>query len=234
MTTVGKTLMEPRVQFLVRHVAAAAAMWVLVGLYLNAFGGLEFHRRDWNRAFANASVVLYAVTLAIGPLARLWRPAAHGLAWRREVGVWATLAAAVHVVIYWEGTYGWSGWRLFFYQGSEAGGAEETLIGGGAFHLANVVGLVALAYAIVLSVTSNDASQRLLKSGWSWLMQRATTMWLLVLLHAWAFAYFIGGMGIVRIGTLWASFFLVLSLQTAAFAKTVWLQRRKPIFERQG
>lgn len=219
-----------RRKFLLRHVASAAAMWLLVILYLNAFGGdfgYDYHR--WNRSFANASVVLYAVTLAIGPLARLWLPASQALAWRRETGIWATIATAVHVGIFWEGVYGWDGWRGFFYRGE-----ADTLLGGTATNVANVVGLVALVYALVLTVTSNDASQRWLKSGWSWLQKRSTTMWFLVLLHTWLFAYYISGLGppfgnmkTLKIDTLWICFWAVLLLQTAAFTKTVWFRRRK-------
>lgn len=226
MNALVASLRAPKARFLWRHLVVAGVMWSLVALYLHAFGGLEFHRRDWNRAFANVSLILYAATLTIGPLARLWRPAGRGLAWRRETGIWATIAAVVHVVIYWEGTYGWSGWRFLFYPGRGTGTVADTLMGGAAFHVANAIGLVALIYALVLMVTSNDASQRLLKGGWSWLMQRATTMWLLVLLHTWLFAYYVQGMGMLRLTTMWICFFLVLILQTLAFLRSVWLQRR--------
>lgn len=215
-----------RSKHLFRHIAVSAAMWLLVVLYLIALGGdFGYDRHRWNRSFANASVILYAVTLAIGPLSRLWRPSSQALAWRRETGIWATIAATVHVGIFWEGTYGWEGWRSFFY------GSKDTLIGGNTLNVANVVGLVALVYALVLTVTSNNASQRWMKSGWSWLQKRSTTMWLLVLLHTWFFAYYINfgppfGREL-KIDTLWVSFWSVLLLQTAAFIKTVWFQRRK-------
>jgi len=220
--------------FLLRHVASAAAMWLLVAKYLNARGGFEYNVHTWNRAFADASVVLYAVTLAIGPLGRLWRPASHALAWRRETGIWGTLAAVVHIGLFWEKHYGWDGWRHFFYPVAHRSGViADALMGDRssglfptALNLANVVGLVALAYALVLTVTSNDASQRWLKSGWSWLQERATTMQLLVLLHAWLFAYYITVENTLAIGTLWASLWAVLSLQTAAFVKSVWFRQR--------
>lgn len=218
--------------FLVRHVAVAAAMLLLVVLYLNALGGFAYNQHTWNRSFANVSVVLYAVTLGIGPLARLWRPAGPALAWRRETSIWGTIAAVMHVGIFWEGSLGWGGWRRFFYP-RLGDGTAETLMGDRAsdvlptvFNVANVVGLVAIAYALVLAVTSNDACQRWLKSGWSWLQKRATTMWLLVLVHVWIFAYYIEGPSGPRGGTLWASFWVVLLLQTAAFTKTVWARRR--------
>jgi len=226
--------MRRRWAFLARHVVSAAAMWLIVVQYLNARGGFEYNVHSWNRAFADASLVLYAVTLAIGPLARLWRPASRAMAWRRETGIWATIAAAVHIGLFWEKHYGWSGWRQFFYPVAHGSGAiADTLMGnrpGGlvptALNLANVVGLVALAYALVLTLTSNDASQRWLKRGWSWLQERATTMQFLVLLHTWLFAYYITPESGLVIGTLWICFWTVLLLQTAAFVKTVWFRQR--------
>jgi sulfoxide reductase heme-binding subunit YedZ len=216
-----------------RHVASAAAMLLLVVLYLAARGGLAYDPHNWNQSFADASVVLFAVTLAIGPLARLWHGARYALAWRRETGVWATVAAVMHVGIYLEGSIGWQNWRVFFYP-EGAGGVATSLAGDRAlglvptaFNVANVVGLVALAYALALAITSNDISQRWLKSGWSWLQERSTTMWLLVLVHLWIFAYYVMPAAL-PVGTLWASFWLVLLLQTAAFAKTVWMRHRLP------
>jgi methionine sulfoxide reductase heme-binding subunit len=214
-----------------RHVVTAAAMFLLVVLYLNAKGGFAYNQHSWNQAFADTSVVLFAATLAIGPLGRLWRPASRASPWRRETGIWGTFAALMHVGIYWEAAVGWSRWRLFFYPEGQ-GGIADTLAGDRAkglvptaFHVANAIGVVALAYALVLAVTSNDACQRWLKAGWSWLQDRATTMWLVALLHVWVFAYFVGAGLILPVGTLWASFWMVLLLQTAAFGKTVWLRR---------
>ena len=216
--------------FLVRHLASAGAMLVLVVLYLNARGGFEYNGHDWNRSFGDASVVLFAATLAIGPLARLWRPASQALEWRRETGIWATIAAAIHIGIFWEWSLGWGSWRRFFYpaNGQVASALMEDRANGfvaSAFQVANVVGLVALVYAIVLAVTSNDASQRWLRGGWSWIMKRATTMQVLILLHTWLFAYYLTREQALPAGTLWASLLAVLLLQTAAFAKTVWLRR---------
>ena len=213
----------------VRHLATAATMLVLTVLYLLARGGLDYNGHNWNRSFADASVLLYAATMAIGPLARLWRPASHALAWRRETGIWATIAAAIHVGIFWEWSLNWD-WRPFFYPGLHDT-TSDSLMGdpasgvvASAFNLANVVGLVALAYAVVLATTSNDASQRLFKRGWTWIMQRATTMWLLVLLHTWLFAYYITREQALPVGTVWVGFWAVLLLQTLAFTKTVWLR----------
>lgn len=213
--------------FMVRHVASAAAMLVLVVFYLLVRGGLGYNGHSWNQSFADASVILYAVTLGIGPLARLWHPAGKALEWRRETSIWATIAAALHVGIFWEWSLGWD-WRPFFYPGAgPLGGDRAAGLAPTAFHVANVIGLIALAYALVLAVTSNDASQHLLRSGWTWLQKRATTMWLLVLFHTWVFAYYVASGTVELFVTLWASFWIVLLLQSAAFIRTVW-RRRSP------
>lgn len=216
-------------EFAARHLVVAAATLGLTVLYLLARGSLAYNGHNWNRSFADASVVLLAVTLAIGPLAKLWRPAAHALEWRRETGIWGAIAAAIHVGIFWEWSLAWD-WRRFFYPGLH-GDSATTLMGSdalapSAFNLANVVGLIALVYAVVLALTSNDLSQRVLKGGWTWLMKRATTMQLLVLLHTWLFAYYVTREQALPVGTLWASFLFVLVLQSLAFAKTVWIRPR--------
>lgn len=229
--------MRGRWEFLLRHGGSAAVLLLLVVLYLNAMGGLAYNGHTWNRAFANASVLLFAVTLAIGPLARLWRPAAHAMAWRRETGIWATIGAVMHVGVFWEWSLDWD-WRPFFYPGMH-GEVAETLLGDRSadlvptvFDFANVVGLAALAYALVLTVISNEAFQQWLGRGWSWLQNRATTMWLLLLLHAWSFAYYIEGPATLRSGTLWASFWFVLLLQTSAFIKIIWGRQRSVVHAR--
>jgi methionine sulfoxide reductase heme-binding subunit len=227
--------------FLLRHTVCATAMWLLVLLYLASRGTADYNKHDWNRSFADASVILFAVTLGIGPLVRLWRMASPALAWRRETGIWAFIAAAAHVAIFWKASYDWSGWRNFFYPGADGHNTTESLTGDAAtgaaptaFGPANVVGLVAIAYALVLTLTSNDASQRWLKSGWSWLMKHATTMQLLVLLHTWLFAYYLLHESLLAVGTLWAAFWSVLLLQSLAFTKTVWFRRRPPAVAETG
>ena len=210
--------------FLVRHLVSAAGMLLLVMAYLAARGGFGYNGHTWNQSFGDTSVILYAVTLGIGPLARLWRPASKALAWRRETSIWATIAAAIHVLVFWEWSLGWD-WRPFFLP------EQQTSALGTAFHVANIVGLVALVYAMLLAFTSNDISQRWLRSGWSWLQKRATTMWLLVLLHTWIFGYYVT-FSVPLATTLWVSFWTVLVLQTAGFVKTVRRRRQgSPIGE---
>jgi sulfoxide reductase heme-binding subunit YedZ len=59
------------------------------------------------------------------------------------------------------------------------------------FALANLLGIVALAYALVQLATSNDASIRLLGgSAWKWVQQGAYVLYALVALHTAYFLFF--------------------------------------------
>ena len=55
---------------------------------------------------------------------------------------------------------------------------------------ANWVGLVALAYALVLAATSNDFSQRLLRRGWKFLQRQTYTLFVLTVGHTVGFILF--------------------------------------------
>ncbi len=206
--------------FALRHAVCAAAMWALFGIFWAVReGGEGVHR--WNRAFADASLLLYAVTLALGPMARIWRPARRALVWRRETGLWATYAAIVHVAFYLDWVYRWD-WRYFFYafHRTDGGFVLTGELSRRSVEIANWLGLFALAYALLLALTSNDLSQRILGRGWRWLQARATTMWVLVLVHTWLFAYLVYAGNRVVAPLVWVCFGAVLLLQCAAFFVT--------------
>ncbi len=58
------------------------------------------------------------------------------------------------------------------------------------FGLANVIGIVALVYGMVLALVSNDWSQRKLGgSAWKFLQQGAYVLWMLILVHTAYFLY---------------------------------------------
>jgi sulfoxide reductase heme-binding subunit YedZ len=141
-----------------------------------------------NRALADASLVLLAVTLAIGPLTRIWAPAAWLLPWRRETGIWTVVYGVAHTIVILDGWVEWDLVRLFgFLRHPQADEYVMVLHG---FGLGNVLGLIALAYGIVLAATSNDRAQRFLGGrAWKFLQQGAYTLWLLVVAHTGYFLY---------------------------------------------
>ncbi len=171
---------------LLRHLVVVGLAAALV----YAFGAIHgqwspMHR--WNRAFADASLALLVVTMSIGPLSRLWPALLRTVAYRRETGIYATLLAAVHTVIILGGWVEWDFARLFGYEIIPQTG-EYVMFQQG-FGLANVIGIAALAYALMLMLTSNDRSIRMLGSSvWKFLQNGATVLWGLALLHT---AYFL-------------------------------------------
>jgi len=171
---------------LLRHVVVVGLAGALVYAFAVVHGQWSpMHR--WNRAFADASLGLLVITMSIGPLSRLWPALLRVVAYRRETGIYATLLAAVHTIIILEGWVEWDFARLFGYEMNPQTG-EYVMFQHG-FGLANLTGIAALAYALVLMSTSNDRSIRMLGSSvWKFLQNAATVLWGLALLHT---AYFL-------------------------------------------
>jgi methionine sulfoxide reductase heme-binding subunit len=170
-----------------RHLAGLALAAALVYL----FGALRpewspMHR--WNRAFGDASLILVALVMCLGPLSRLWRKATMFLPWRRELGIWAFLAGLIHggfILIGWVNLE----WQRLFGLEFHPQFNEYVMFDKG-FGFANVIGILALIYGLVLSVTSNDLSQRWLgMSVWKFLQQGAYILWALILYHTAYFLY---------------------------------------------
>ncbi len=88
------------------------------------------------------------------PLARLWPPAVRALPWRRELGIWFVVTAIVHAVLILDG---WVVWDMGRRLGSEfipQLGRIARL--GPGFGLANLLGLLAVAWALILGAASWD------------------------------------------------------------------------------
>lgn len=169
-----------------RHLGAL----VLATLVVVAFGMLRpewspMHR--WNRAFGDASLVLIAAVMALGPLSRVWRPAAATLAWRRELGVWGFLAAVIHGGFI---LFGWVDleWQRLFGLELHPALLEYVMFDKG-FALGNSIGILALIYGLGLALTSNDLSQRWFGMAiWKYFQQGAYILWALIVAHT---AYFL-------------------------------------------
>ena len=168
-----------------RHLLALA---LAAGLVL-AFAAVHaqwspMHR--WNRAFGDASLVLVALAMALGPLARLLRPASALMPLRRETGIYACLLALVHGVIILVGWVQFDLMRLFGFE-FHPGLGRYVMVQPG-FGLANAIGILALLIAAVLALTSNDLSMRRLgSSAWKVIQMGVLPLWWLVVAHT---AYF--------------------------------------------
>jgi methionine sulfoxide reductase heme-binding subunit len=212
------------------------AVLILAGLGTYAFlesraEWSDMHR--WNRAIGDMSLVLVAMSMAIGPLARLSARFRTAIPWRRELGIYGVLLAVVHTVIILVGWVEWDLMRLFGYEFHPQARVYVMLRHG--FGLANAIGILALVYGIVLALASNDRSQRFLSGPvWKFLQQSAYVLWMLIVIHTAYFLYLhfqdfhrnlpepnwaqIPFAGLVALITL---------LQLAAFLKT-WRSKRGP------
>lgn len=171
----------------VRHVAVAALTAALVALFWATRPSWAAEMRLW-KAVGDAAFVLLLVTLSLGPLARISRPVTRLLPWRRQCGIWFALGATVHGFLV---IHGWARWSLRRFLGYEIVpqlGREVRLEPG--FGLANLVGLTALVFALVLAATSSDrALRRLGAPAWKWLHHSALFVFYLSLLHAGYFLF---------------------------------------------
>ncbi len=167
----------------------------IVVVFLGAFGAWLFlesraewsamHR--WNRAVGDVSLIFVAAAMALGPLSRLSRRFVTILPYRRELGIYAIVLAAVHTTII---LFGWVNldlMRLFGFEFHPE--LQRYVMVQHGFALANAVGIFALLYGVVLAATSNDASMRWMGSGvWKYVQQGTYVLWWLSVAHT---AYFL-------------------------------------------
>ena len=160
-----------------------------LGTYLfvkSRIGWSEMHL--WNRAVGDMGLVLIASSIVLGPLARLWKMFRITLPWRRECGIYGVLLAIIHTVIILDSWIKWDLAQIFGYMLHPQTAQYVMLLHG--FGLANVIGIVALMYGMVLAASSNDWSQQKLSgSVWKYLQQGVYVLWMLVVVHTGYFLY---------------------------------------------
>ena len=184
---IGTMLRELTRRGWLRHVGGLAVAALIVWAFLELRAQWSpMHK--WNRAFGDASMLLVAMTMAIGPLARLWPGFALFLPWRREFGIWAIVAGGVHTVIILDGWVEWDLARLVGYVFHPL--LNQYVMVEKGFGLGNLIGIAALLYGLVLAATSNDLSQRVLgMTVWKFIQQGAYVLWALVVVHTGYFLY---------------------------------------------
>lgn len=165
------TARQRRARPVVRHVTIAAVAAALVGVFWATRPTWDGEMRLW-KAVGDAAFVLLLLALSLGPAARLARSVTRLLPWRRQLGIWFAVVAALHGVLV---VHGWARWSLRRFLGYEVVpqlGREVRLEPG--FGLANLIGLTALSFALVLAATSSDrALRRLGAPAWKWLHHSA-------------------------------------------------------------
>ena len=184
--TITRSAPSESLPALARHATVALITVVAVVVFVVTRAGWD-PMHAWNRAFADVSLLLLVVTLAAGPLARLWSGVAWLVRWRRELGIWSVVAATGHVAIVMTGWVEWEAFRLFY---SLNPFKRDWALDQG-FALSNLLGIIALIYGLVLAATSNDASIRLLGgSAWKFVQQSVYVLYMLVALHTAYFLFF--------------------------------------------
>lgn len=172
---------------LLRHLLLAVVSAALLGLAWQAHSAWSPDMRLW-KAFGTVTFALLWFAVAIGPLARLWRPLTRLVSWRREAGIWFVVVAAVHGYLVWDGWARWDLWRLLGYEYVPE--LDQYLRFEPGFGLANVMGLVALALGLVLAATSFDKAVSFLGiSSWKWLHSLVYVIFAVVALHVLYFAF---------------------------------------------
>jgi methionine sulfoxide reductase heme-binding subunit len=208
---------------------------LLVYLFATVHGQWSpMHR--WNKATADASLALLTLTMAIGPGARIWSRLRWLIPHRREFGIYTLILALVHTAIILDGWVEWELERLFglaFHPGL----GRYVMVQHG-FGLANVIGIWALAYGLILTLSSNDKSMRILSAPvWKFLQRSAYVLWALVVMHT-GYFLFIHFLDFHRPlpepnALRWPFVVLVafvVMLRSAAFIQT-WRQRRNATAE---
>lgn len=184
------TRLRPTIDFqrssLQRHITALllAGGLVAVFAYIHAHWS-PMHR--WNRTFGDVSLVLVALSVAIGPLSRLYRRFSRLIPFRRELGIYACVLAIVHTVIILLGWVELDLMRLFGFEWHPQLGRYVMFQLG--FALGNAIGIAALLLVMLLAATSSDfAIRKLGTSGWKFLQMGVHGLWWLTVAHV---AYFL-------------------------------------------
>ncbi len=170
-----------------RHLVVVLLLLAGTGLFLYSRAEWSAMHR-WNRAIGDMSLVLVAVAMALGPMARLWRKTVRFLPFRRELGIYAVLLALVHATII---LIGWVELDLMRLVGFEFHpGLQRYVMLQHGFALANLIGILALLYGAILALTSNDRSLRLLGATvWQFIQRGAYVLWWLSVAHTGYFLF---------------------------------------------
>jgi methionine sulfoxide reductase heme-binding subunit len=178
---------KSRTQLFLRHllVAGLATLVVYAGWLVHSEWDSDM--RLW-KAFGAGGFFLIWFVAIIGPASRLWPPLTRIITWRREFGVWFTLVALVHGYLILDGWAQWDVRELLGYQFVPE--LEMYLRFEPGFGLGNLMGLLALLFAVILAATSFDRAVSFLGiSSWKWLHSFTYVIFYIVALHSTYFAF---------------------------------------------
>jgi methionine sulfoxide reductase heme-binding subunit len=170
-----------------RHLVVGSIAVAVVSLGWQVHSEWDPDMRLW-KAFGVGSFFMIWCVVVIGPATKLIPPLTRIITWRRECGVWFTLIALVHGYLILSGWVQWDLRELMGYEYVEE--LEMWLRFEPGFGLANLMGLVALLFAVILASTSFDRAVSFLGiSSWKWLHNFTYVIFYIVALHAIYFAF---------------------------------------------
>jgi methionine sulfoxide reductase heme-binding subunit len=207
-----------------RHIVVGLTSSILVYLFLSSRSEWS-SMHAWNRAYADVSLLLLFTTIMIGPLSRLNNLFIRFLSWRRELGIWCSIMALLHVYVLLQGWFYWEPIRLIIGVNQETG----QLSFDPGFTLANLVGAVGLAYLILLALISNNYAIKVLgRRSWYYLQKKSGTLYILVVLHTAFFLVFfrLGSYNWVQKPFL-VTVTVIFMLQWAVFIRSVYQSKNR-------
>ena len=230
-------------ELFLRHLFIGGLGLFLVYLFYLSYGawGVKFALwPDWSvahpfwRAWAHAAFIFLFLVLIIGPLAKLWPWFARFIPWRRELGIWFAILSAGHGYAILDRWALWDIQRFFGLEYIEALGGYAMFrpeVG-----IMNMMALIIFPMAVLLAVTSSDRAVNFLGiSSWKWLHNSLVHVIFYTAVLRWVlygFFFFQPTLPDLRIyPEVWFLYpalvmaLVTVILQTAAFIKTVFLQR---------
>lgn len=153
---------------------------------------------------ADAAILMLCLTMSIGPAIRLVPRLQPLLCWRRQLGIGVTVASTLHVVAFAiPDVLALPGLVL-----EEKNG--RVFLDTNLTAAVSWVGITAFMYALVLGITSNDFSQRVLKAGWYRLHAQSYAFFVLAVVHALIAVYLVA-----EARSSWFDYLLWLGLAVA-------------------
>ncbi|UHQ99239.1 hypothetical protein HYG81_25710 (plasmid) [Natrinema zhouii] len=138
----------------------------------------------------DTALILLAVALVIGPLTVLWQRKAPFVRWQRAFGVWFALMATIYGYLVWDGWARWSVRRLLGFEDLSKMSVEQMILTDPGFGLANLIGIVALFWALILAAISSDRPVHALgQRQWKHVQRYAYVVFYLVSPHAGYFLF---------------------------------------------